>query len=280
MENSDDKKTIYCNKCGKEMPQDAKYCKACGATLEFKEMKYVKRQGSGNGGKKITFIMGGFFILTAILILVGGGTLMGVTGIFDQGGGYVGIENVNFETNTQMLIWKQLDIIFDDYNSPPNWLWEPNIGDLVSIKIKADSNTGDNIFIGVVETSDTYAVLGEASYDQITQFRMDDFRDIIPDITYRHNPGETLTVAPTDLDIWVAEVSGSGEQTLTWSPEKGTYWLVIMNEDGSVNVDVDAGVSVKMPILDYVGKGLLIGGLMPLGVGVTIVYLGAIKPRY
>ena len=281
MESSDEKKTIYCNKCGKEMPQGADYCESCGAPREFREMKYVKRQGSGNGfGKAVAIIMGGFFILIAVPILFSGGALMGVTGIFDQGGGYIGIENVNFATSTQMLIGREMSVVIDDYDSPPSWLWEPDFSDLVTIKIKADSNTGDGVFIGIVEAGDAYAVFGEAAYDQITKFNMENLRGRNPEVTYRYHPGETLTIVPTDLDIWVAEVSGSGEQTLTWSPELGSYWLVIMNEDGSANVDIDAGVAVKMPILDNIGKGLFMGGLVLLAVGVAIVYFGAIKPRY
>jgi ribosomal protein L37E len=280
MESSNEKKT-YCNKCGKEMPQNADYCESCGAPREFREMKYVKQGGSGNSfGKVVAILMGGFFILIAVPILFGGGAMMGVTDIFDQGGGYLGIENVNFGTSTQMLVAKEMDIVIDSYDRPPNWLWEPDIGDLVTIKIKAESNTGDNVFIGIVEASDAYSVFGDVAYDQITQFNLDGVRNHIPEIAYRYHSGETLNITPADLNIWVAEVSGSGEQTLTWNPEIGSYWLIIMNEDGSASVDVDTGVAVKMPILNSIGKGLFMGGLVLLAVGVAIVYFGAIKPRY
>jgi len=279
MESSNEKKT-YCNKCGKEMPLNADFCESCGAVKEYREMKYIKRGGSGNTfGKVVAVLFGGFFILIAVPILFSGGALMGVTGIFDQGGGYIGVDNVNFATSTQVIIAKQMDIVIDDYDSPPNWLWEPSIGDLVTIKIKAESNTGDNVFIGIVEASDAYSVFGDVAYDQITRFNLDGPRDRYPDIAYRYHAGETLNITPADLDIWVAEVSGSGEQTLTWNPEMGSYWLVVMNEDASASVDVDTGVAVKMPILSNIGRGLFMGGLVLLAVGVVIVYFGAIKPR-
>ncbi|MGW8179017.1 MAG: zinc-ribbon domain-containing protein [bacterium] len=279
MESSNEKK-IYCRKCGSEMPQNADYCEACGAPVEYREMKYIKPRGSGNNfGKVIAVLFGGFFILVAVPILFGGGALMGVTDFFDQGGGYIGVDNVNFATSTQMIVAKEMDIVIDDYNTAPTWLWEPSIGDLVTIKIKAESNTGDNVFIGIVDASDAYAVLGSSAYDQITRFNLDGPRDRYPDIAYRYHAGEALNITPADLDIWVAEVSGNGEQTLTWNPELGQYWLVIMNEDGSASVDVDTGVSVKMPILGSIGRGLFVGGLVLLAVGVAIVYFGAIKPR-
>ncbi len=279
MEKSDENK-IYCRKCGSEMPQNADFCETCGAPREEREIKYVKSRGVGNGfGKAVAIIFGGFFIVIAIPILFGGGALMGVTGVLDQGGGYIGVDGINFRTGTQVLIAKEMDIHIDDYNGPPQWIWEPNVGDLVTIKIKADSNTGDDVFIGIIRESDAYAIFGDVAYDQIIEFRMNDVRQQTPYIDYRYHSGGNLVTNPTEIDIWVAQASGSGEQTLTWSPQMGTYWVVIMNADGSANVNVDAGVSVRMPILDSIGKGLFVGGLVLLAFGVAIVYFGAIKPR-
>lgn len=279
MESSNEKK-IYCNKCGSEMPQGADFCESCGAPREIKEIRYVKTRGSGASfGKAVAIIAGSFFLLIAIPILFSGGALMGVTNFFDQGGGYIGVDNVDLGTSTQMLVAKEMDIHINDYDGPPQWMWEPSIGDLVTIKIKAESNTGDNVFIGVVEASDGYAVLGDYAYDQISEFKMEDMRSRYPYFEYRHHSGETLNVTPAELDIWVTEVSGSGEQTLTWSPELGNYWLVIMNEDGSANVNVETGVAIKMPILSNIGSGLFVGGLVLLAFGVAIIYFGAIRPR-
>jgi hypothetical protein len=280
MESSDEKKIVYCNKCGSEMPKGAVFCESCGTPRERKEIKYIKQRGSGASfGKAVAVIAGSLFILISLPILFSGGALMGVTGLFDQGGGFIGVDNIDFETSTQMLVGKDLDIYIDDFDGPPQWIWEPSIGDLVTIKIKAESNTGDNIFIGIVEADDAYSAFGDTAYDQITEFQMEDVRGRYPYIEYRYHPGEALTVVPTELDIWVTEVSGSGEQTLTWSPDIGNYWLIIMNEDASANVDVEAGVGVKIPILGSIGTGLFVGGLVLLAFGVAIVYFGAIRPR-
>jgi hypothetical protein len=204
---------------------------------------------------------------------------MGVTDYFDQGGGFIGVDNIDLATSTQMLVGKDMDIHIDDVDGPPHWMWEPRVSDLVTIKIKAESNTGEDIFIGIVDVSDAYSVFGDVAYDQITEYSADDVRGRYPYIEYRYHPGSVITVSPTELDIWVAEVSGSGEQTLTWSPDIGNYWVVIMNEDGSANVDVEAGVAVKIPILGSIGRGLFVGGLVLLSFGVAIVYFGAIRPR-
>lgn len=280
MENSNEKKT-YCNKCGNEMPTGADFCESCGASRGIREIKYIKTRGTGASfGKAVAIIAGSFFILIAIPILFGGGALMGVTDYFDQGDGFIGVDNIDLATSTQILVGKDMDIHIDDVDGPPHWMWEPSVGDLVTIKIKAESNTGENIFIGIVEASDAHIIFGDVAYDQITEYSTDDVRGRYPYIEYRYHPGGTISVSPDELDIWVAEVSGSGERTLTWSPDIGNYWVVIMNEDGSANVDVEAGVSVKIPILGSIGRGLFVGGLVLLSFGVAIVYFGAIRPRF
>ena len=280
MESSKEKKTIYCNKCGSEMPQGADFCENCGASKEIRDIKYVKPRGTGaTFGKGVAIVVGGFFILIAIPILFGGGAVMGVADFFDQGGGFIGVDNIDLETSTQMLVGKEMEIHIEDFDSPSNWMWEPDLDDLVTIRIKAESNTGKPVFIGIADASDAYHVFGDAAYDEIIKYSIDDVRGQYPDIAYRYHPGETLNMTPVDLDIWVTSVSGNGEQTLTWSPDIGNFWLVVMNEDGSANVDIESGVAVKIPILDNIGRGLFIGGLVLLGIGVAIVYFGAIRPR-
>lgn len=277
--NSNEKKD-YCKKCGSIMPENADFCESCGAPRRQSEITYVKSRGTGhNGWKAVAIIMGGLIILTSIPFLFGGGALMGVTEWLDQGGGYIGVDNVDLSTSTQVLVGKELDIYMSEMDYPSHWMWEPDLGDLVTVKIKAESNNGEAIFIGIADAEDAYAVFGDAAYDQVTKFRMEDFRDKYPYVEYRYHSGHALNVTPADLDIWVTEISGVGEQTLTWSPESGNYWLIIMNADGSANVDIQTGVGAKVPILGNIGRGLFVGGLVLLAVGVAIVYFGAIKPR-
>jgi len=282
MEKTNEKDTLYCKKCGAEMSKDAVFCPSCGKSQERKDITYIKSRGSGIGfGTVVAIIVGGLFILVGVSVLFAGGALMGVTGVLDQGGGFIGVDNIGIETSTQMLVAKEVDIIVDDFEGPPNWVWEPDIGDLVTIKIKADSDDGKNVFIGIIEEREANEYLGSVAYDQISDFNMDNGgRHSQPYLEYRYHPGNQLNIAPIELNIWDSEVHGSGEQTLTWSPEIGRYWLVIMNEDGSPNVDVDVGFSVKIPILASIGRGLFMGGILVLGLGVAIIYFGVIKPRY
>jgi hypothetical protein len=281
MENFDeDKDSIYCSECGSRIRANADFCESCGAPRVQSEIKYVKTRNTGSSfGKAVAIILGGFFIIIGIPILFGGGALIALTDHMDQGGGFIGIDDIRFGTGTQALIVKNMDIYYNDYEGPHNWIWAPDFSDWATIKIKAESISGENIFIGIIEAADGFEVFNDIAYEQITEFDMERPRNQNPYIEYRYHPGGQMTEIPTELDIWVASVYGSGEQTLTWSPEFGNFWVVVMNEDSSPNLSIDAGVAVKIPIMDNIGRGLFIGGLVLLGIGIAIIFFGVINPR-
>ena len=282
-ENNNTINNQYCKSCGNVIDEDADFCPACGDQTRKSGINYVKANKGGFGaGQVIAVLLGGFLILISIPILFGGGAVMGVGDIFNQGGGFIGVNNIDFETGTQVLIGKSMDIEgleYDSFDGPPGWLWEPTIGALVKIKIKAESNDNKPVFIGIIRERDGLEYFGDVEYDYITDFHMEN-PNSRPYITYRRHSGDKLTIDPADLDIWVEEVHGNGEQTMVWEPEVGDYWLVIMNEDRSAGVDMETGLSVRVPILGTIGRGLFLGGLVSLAFGVAVVYFGAIRPRY
>jgi hypothetical protein len=276
------KENPYCKTCGKTLPDNSDFCPACGETTHTSGITYVKpNKGGVRGGQIIAILMGGFLILISIPFLFGGGALLGVNGVFGQGGGYIGVDDVDLMTSTQVIVGKELDIedmVIDemDYNS--RRFWSPTVGDFITFRVTADSNDGKDVFIGIIEDDDAMNYLKDVEYDYLTDLDIDDYRKD-PFISYRRSPGEELTTLPMDADIWVAEVSGPGLQTLKWSPEPGNYWLVIMNEDGTPDVDVETSMGVKIPILGNIGQGLFLGGFVALAIGVAVVYYGAVKPR-
>ena len=275
------KETPYCKKCGKDLPKNADFCPACGETTHVSEISYIKpNRGGSSGGQIVAILLGGLLILIGVPLLASGGALFGVSNVLDQGGNFIGVDNVDLHTSTQVLVAKELDMrdLEIDYDDDiPRWVLENRLGDLVTIRISADSHDGKDVFIGIVEENDALEYLDGIEYDYLTDLQFDTFDD--PYVRYRRHPGVDLTTLPTDVNIWVDEVSGPGEQTLTWSPEAGNYWMVIMNKDASQDVDIETGMSVKVPILGNIGGGLFLGGFVSLAIGVAIVYYGAVKPR-
>jgi hypothetical protein len=108
------------------------------------------------------------------------------------------------------------------------------------------------------------------AYDEVTDVDYDPFR-----VTYAARRGVRTPALPAQQDFWAARVSGPGEQTLDWELEGGSWSLVVMNADAAPVVAADLQFGVKIKILLGLGIGLLVGGLIALGIGVTMIVFGA-----
>ncbi len=61
---------------------------------------------------------------------------------------------------------------------------------------------------------------------------------------------------------------------MEWGIESGTYSFLLMNEDGSRGLDLEALVGIAVPsVLGGIGMGLIIGGLVVLILAVLMIYL-------
>lgn len=129
------------------------------------------------------------------------------------------------------------------------------------VRIEATSNAaGVPVFVGVARQSDVSAYLSGVARSLRNGAR---------------DSGETGTgqpsVAPTDLDIWVAKASGNGTQTAVWTPEDGSWTTVVMNADGSRGVSASMRFGAEVPWLGGAGAALFIVSLFFLAGGVTLV---------
>jgi hypothetical protein len=114
---------LYCRECGKEINDDVEYCPHCGAKVRTPRVRYRKPETRGwDSGKTVALIIGGILLLMGVPILIGGGALIGVTSFLDQGEDYIGVEGVDFETETQALVVREMDtrdFVVDDIDGPP-----------------------------------------------------------------------------------------------------------------------------------------------------------------
>jgi len=69
----------------------------------------------------------------------------------------------------------------------------------------------------------------------------------------------------------VAQASGAGQQSLTWSPTEGRWGLVAMNADGSRPVAVQADAGATVPALTEVAVALLVAGALLLALGAFLI---------
>ena len=271
----------YCKECGNQIDNDAEFCPTCGAAIRESKINYVKTSTVGDNTRTIlALLVGGFIILIALPIMFGGFTVLTVDQFLDQGDGYIGIGGIDFATDTQVLVFKDLeieDIMLEDVESQWVRRWILSQDGLGSTRITIESTNGKEIFMGIARVQDIQPYLVGAEYDELQDIDIDHPRDEHPDLDYRHNYGNPITTDISDLDIWVASVSGDGEEVLQWTPRAGNYWVVVMNEDLTDSVEFDGGLGIKLGILKPIGGGLLSAGFVMLLVGIVIIYFGAIK---
>ena len=96
----------------------------------------------------------------------------------------------------------------------------------------------------------------------------------LDDPAYTEHPGTAPGEAPTDSDIWTAQASGTGTQSMTWKPSGGNWTVVVMNADGSAGVDARTDVGATVPIVDTLVHWLLaLSALLAVGGGLVLRFL-------
>jgi hypothetical protein len=74
--------------------------------------------------------------------------------------------------------------------------------------------------------------------------------------------GTVRPAPPRTAGIWVAQVAGTGTQTLRWTAEKGNWMAVAMNRGGSAGLTVRADAGVSAPWLARLAAELFVAGIV------------------
>lgn len=125
---------------------------------------------------------------------------------------------------------------------------------------------------GIAEASDAMLYLNNVTYGEITRFGVSPSRAL--EAGYRTHAGGATPSDPTTQTFWRVSKHGSGPQIPEWSPESGSYWIALVNKDGSAGVDLTMKLGAKIPLLSIVGSVLLVAGIVALVIGGAMVYFG------
>ena len=88
---------------------------------------------------------------------------------------------------------------------------------------------------------------------------------------YSARPGGAPDNPPEDETFWVASTAGTGEQTLEWEAEDGSWSVVVMDADARRGVDAELSIGAELDPVIWVGIGLLVaGGLLAGGSALAI----------
>jgi hypothetical protein len=263
----------FCSKCGAEYPDDASFCPKCGAPVQSTGVVYRKEPQRGGAGRIISIIFGGFVLLIAFGFITGGGALLWSQTALTDSSGYLMAPSERFNVASYAVVEDNIDI-----QMSRGWMMNPTADDIVSLKLTVTPNNGKPVFVGIAQRQYAEDYLTGVNIDRLVSYTwmhstmMDDDTPVFQTIS-----GGAPSTPPAAQSFWVAQSSGTGTQTVTWTPTNGEYWVVVMNADGSKAVDVNAQVGARITVLSWVGWGLLIGGLTIAAIGVAAIYFGAIR---
>lgn len=135
-------------------------------------------------------------------------------------------------------------------------------------RVTARSADGSAIFVGIADSRsvDTYL-------DGVGRSTM------LPERRFGEEPlpvcdtsgGNAPSTAPATLPIWTTYAQGNGSQTITWPFQEGDWTVVIMNADGSRDLDVAVDAGATFPAIGLVITVLMFGTAFFLLLGLAMV---------
>ena len=214
---------------------------------------------------QVALIVGGTLAgLLALALMAGGGVLLWAHGTKRDADGFYGTGSKSLTTPTYALVSEGLDVGADG----PNWLFRG--GRLGTVRVTATGTDAHPIFVGIGRESQVASYLKSVAHDAVTDLEIDPFS-----VTYARRSGNATPAAPAGQKFWAVQASGRGRQTVVWPVKKGAWAVAVMNADASQGVRTDVTVGAKVPVLLWLGIGLLgAGGIVALGSGGAI-YAGA-----
>ena len=199
----------------------------------------------GGAGRVVLIVVGVITALLSLALLAGGTALVVVDQTQRDDDGFLMSPSEDFSTATYAIVSDSADVDFGGSESAARAI----LGD---VRIRSESDR--DVFVGIARDSDVDEYLSGVERSVVT--------DIGEDPEYSHRPGGAPTAAPGDQDFWVASTSGSGEQTLEWEAEDGSWSAVVMNSDGSRGVASELSIGAELDAALWVGIVLLVVGAL------------------
>ena len=216
-----------------------------------------------SAGRIVLLVVASILVL-ASLAAVAGGVVAGVIDTTQRDdAGFVMTPTDRFTTLTRAIVSENVDVNIDG----PDWFADHAVG---TVKLRSES--ADSVFVGIGPTQSVARYLDGVSRAVVT--------DIAPnrqETVFGH--GARPATPPAEQTFWAASVTGSGEQTLTWNPQDGSWTAVVMNADGARGVSAELAIGAELDWLPWIAAGLIAGGLLVGALAGLGIYFVAPKER-
>jgi Domain of unknown function (DUF4389) len=216
----------------------------------------------GGAGRVALVVVGVIAALISLALLAGGTALVVVDQTQRDEDGFLMSPSEDFSRATYAIVSESADVDFGGSESAARAI----LGD---VRIRSESDR--DVFVGIARDTDVGQYLNGVEHSVVT--------DIGEDPDYSDRPGGAPTSPPGGQDFWVASTSGSGEQTLEWEPEDGSWSVVVMNSDGSRGVASELSIGAELDAALWVGIVLLVVGALLAALAALAITAGARRRR-
>lgn len=258
-----------CPNCGTKNRDEAIYCRKCATKLQDK--LYVKPR------EKLGVIHIGIILVAVVMLITSFGLIMGgtslktVQNLFVDDNGFLVSDPAEIDVSGYAIVLEDMEFDID----PVAWRWFQRRGGLLSLKIVSESNNPTKeIFIGVAREQDVQSYIQDMEYQRVvdTDFDLEDYDFTLSDSDFVIHQGGAPSAPPLVHSYWVAQGVDSDLQEVIWEPQAGSYYVVIMNADGSEGIAADIQVGARIPFFGNLGNILLTAGVFVGGIGVMMIY--------
>ena len=220
-------------------------------------------------GRIAAAVAGALAALLALGAFAAGGVLLYADGQKDHDG-YVSTDTHRLHTSTYALATGNLDLD----TGGTHWIAGDSL--LGEVRIRATSNDGKPVFVGIARTKDVDAYLRGTSHATVTDIEYGPFDRF--DASYRTHPG-ARPAPPAAQRFWAASASGPGTRSVEWKVRDGNWSIVVMNADGSRRVDTDVKAATDAPWLSGAGWTSLGVGAALAALAAALIFAAARGPR-
>jgi hypothetical protein len=223
------------------------------------------RRPARSAGRRVAIVLGSLAALFGAILVLAGGALLAIFG----GDGVAWTDREDLSTPTAALVSGTASIDTDGV-----------VDDLAGTRVRIDARAdgGKPIFVGVGPAADVERYLAGAGYDEVTDLDAGPFESTFGVDRDRH-PGAATPDEPGTQPFWVAQDTGRDGAALDWKVRDGDYRVVVMNADGSRDVQTSSELGVRIPWITGVAIGVLVAGLLVLAGGFGAIVAGARRTR-
>jgi len=214
----------------------------------------------------VAIIAGAVLVLFAIGLLGAGGVALWADRTQRDASGFLATDQHRYRTATFALTVEGVNF----GGRGVHWVYPRSILDRIRIRVTPQGGQGP-LFVGIGPAADVARYLSGVRRAEIK-----DFGDATVSST---TAGHAPPGLPSSQAFWDVQASGSGVQTLIWPVRSGRWSAVVMNADGSAELDVAASIGARVPVLLWVAVGLLVAGAIFAALAALLLWFGVRTPR-